>query len=135
MTPECRSAITRADAILIAPSNPWLSIDPIYAVPGMGEALTERAIPRVAISPIVQGQALKGPAAKLMRELNYPVSAAAVCEYYGKRIDGFVYDQLDAPLRLSVEHSIALNTVMKDEADRAVLAGAVMRWIEKEWTR
>ncbi|MBZ0286373.1 MAG: 2-phospho-L-lactate transferase, partial [Anaerolineae bacterium] len=70
-----REVLEKADVILIGPSNPWLSIDPILAVPGMRALITARPIPRVAVSPIVGGRALKGPADKLMAELGYEPSA------------------------------------------------------------
>jgi LPPG:FO 2-phospho-L-lactate transferase len=130
MTPEVRDALENADIILFGPSNPWLSIAPILAVPGLRDLVQSRDIPRVAISPIVEGQALKGPAAKLMAELGYQPSADNVAQYYADVINGFVYDQRDADLRISRPRAITFDTIMQSEADRATLAGKVLGWIE-----
>jgi LPPG:FO 2-phospho-L-lactate transferase len=81
--------------IVIAPSNPYLSIDPILAVPGMRTALQAAAAPLVAVSPIVGGTALKGPAAKIMSELGIEPSAAAVARHYGELLNGFIADERD----------------------------------------
>lgn len=132
-SPEVTAALEGADAILIAPSNPWLSIAPMLAVSGMRDLITKRDIPRVAISPIVEGQAIKGPAAKLMRELGYEVSARAVAEYYGDLINGFVYDERDAALHVEAPRAVTFDTIMRTEADRVTLARHVLDWIEKEW--
>jgi LPPG:FO 2-phospho-L-lactate transferase len=132
VSPEARAAVEQADAILIGPSNPWLSIDPILAVPGMRELILSRDIPRVAVSPIVQGQAVKGPAAKLMAELNYEASALAVADYYGAIINGFVYDARDAGLNLNLKRAVTFDTMMLTDEDRVVLSRKIMQWIE-EW--
>lgn len=128
-SPEVTEALQNADAVLIAPSNPWLSVAPIFSVPGMRDLLS-RDIPRIAISPIVQGSALKGPAAKLMAELGYEPTAAAVADYYGDVINGFVYDQRDAGLTISTKRAVMFDTIMQTEADRAALARQVLDWIE-----
>ncbi len=130
MTPEVRFAIERADAILIAPSNPWLSVAPILALPGMRDLLLSRDVPRVAISPIVGGKAIKGPAAKLMNEIGIEVSARAVAQHYGQIINGFVYDEVDRSAPPSVAQLLATDTIMKTDADRARLALIVLDWIE-----
>jgi len=124
-----------ADVILFGPSNPWLSIAPILAVPGMRDVLTMRNIPRVAVTPIVQGEALKGPAAKLMAELGFPVSAKAVANYYGDLLTGFVYDKRDAGLQFSESHdlrTVAFDTIMKTTADKINLAQKILFWIAEE---
>jgi LPPG:FO 2-phospho-L-lactate transferase len=130
VTPEICAALDAADVILIAPSNPWLSIAPILAVPGMREAIMQREVPRVAISPIVGGEAVKGPAAKLMGELGLEVSPRTVAAYYGDLINGFVYDERDADLQVSTAHTTIYNTIMHTEEDRAVLSRKVLSWIE-----
>ena len=130
MTPETEKALEDADVILIGPSNPWLSIEPILSVPGFREALMARDVPRVAISPIVGGTAIKGPAAKLMQELGYETSAQAVAAYYGNVINGFVYDVQDAALPVPVAHATTLNTIMTANTDRIFLAENVMNWIQ-----
>jgi LPPG:FO 2-phospho-L-lactate transferase len=130
MTPEVRTAIENADAILIAPSNPWLSIAPILALPGMRELLVARDVPRVAVSPIVGGKAIKGPAAKLMGELGFEVSARAVAAYYGQIINGFIYDEVDSQSPPQGVRSRATDTIMKTDGDRAKLADVIIDWIE-----
>lgn len=94
-TSHVRTAIASADAIIIAPSNPWLSIRPILALNGMADLLTARAIPRIAITPLIQGQAVKGPTAKLMRELGLDTTPQTVIAYYGDVINGFIGDIRD----------------------------------------
>ena len=126
-TPAVIRALEAADVVLIAPSNPFVSIDPILNVYPI-RALIED-VPRavVAVSPIIAGQALKGPAAKMMGELGLEASAAAVAGYYGHLIDGFVYDQQDAGM--AAEDGLALlctDTVMSDAAGRERLAGDVL---------
>ena len=113
-------------AVLICPSNPLVSVAPILSVPGMREALAECAAPVIAVSPIVGGQALKGPAAKMMQELDMPVSAAAVAAYYGDVLDGFVIDQQDQDQASCVEslglRVLVTDTVMRNQADKERLA-------------
>ena len=125
------------DAVVVCPSNPYLSIDPILAVPGVRAALAGCAAPVVAVSPIVGGRAIKGPAAKIMEELGVEVSAAAVAARYRDLVDGFVLDETDralaaaiesedaaggrAPLRVAVEQ-----TVMRTGEDRTRLAAQVL---------
>jgi len=127
---EVSAALAAADAILFGPSNPWLSIAPILAVPGMREALLSRQMPRVAVTPIVDGRALKGPAAKLMTELGLHVSPRTVAEYYGNAINGFVYDKRDAAFDMDGIRTVTLDTVMQTEQDRARLALEVLNWLE-----
>ncbi len=114
------------DAIVIAPSNPYLSIDPILAVAGLRTALRSAPAPVIAITPIVAGKALKGPTAKIMAELGLEVSAATVAGHYREIADGFILDVSDqiladtindAGLRLRVT-----NTVMQTIDDKISLA-------------
>ncbi len=133
MTVSVRGALAAADAILIGPSNPWLSLDPILAVPGLRQAIMARNVPRVAVTPIIGGKAIKGPAAKLMAELNYEVSARAVAQYYGNLINGFIYDQRDRPVQLDDLRTRAMNTLMRTETDKVALAQQVLSWIEEGW--
>jgi LPPG:FO 2-phospho-L-lactate transferase len=84
------------EAVLIAPSNPYISIDPILAVPGLRDALAQAAAPVVAVSPIVGGRAVKGPTAKMMAELGIAPAAPSVAARYRDLIDGFVLDEADA---------------------------------------
>lgn len=110
-------------AVLLCPSNPWLSIDPLLAMPALRAALAACAAPVVAVSPVVAGRAIKGPTAKLMQELGLEVSATTVAAHYAGLIDGFVLDSADAALapRLGLP-SIAVPTVMRSLADREALA-------------
>jgi LPPG:FO 2-phospho-L-lactate transferase len=130
ITPEVSNAIREADAILIAPSNPWLSIAPILAMPGMRDLLFSRPVPRVAISPIVGGKAIKGPAAKIMMEMGFEVSARSVAKHYGEIINGFIYDEIDVNNPPAGLHSLATDTMMRTESDRARLANEILSWIE-----
>lgn len=82
--------------IILCPSNPFLSLDPILALPGCRQAIAEAGVPVVGVSPIISGRAVKGPAAKMMSELNMPSRAAAVAQYYGDILDGFIVDTQDA---------------------------------------
>jgi LPPG:FO 2-phospho-L-lactate transferase len=129
------AAIQSADLILIAPSNPWLSVGPMLAIPPMREALLARDVPRIAISPIVAGQAIKGPAAKLMAELGYSVTPHTVAAYYGDIINGFVYDRQDSDLVVETVRTLVTDTVMKNEADRVRLAGEILAWAARDDVR
>ncbi len=113
--------------IVICPSNPWLSIDPILSLPGVAAAIAGSPAPVVAVSPIVQGRAIKGPTAKIMGELGIAESALSVAEHYHVLIDGFLLDTLDeaaAPsvAGLGIDVEVA-NTVMQTLDDRISLAG------------
>lgn len=130
MTPEVADALNRADAVIISPSNPWLSIGPILAVPGLAALIREQAVPRIALSPLIEGKAVKGPTAKLMTELGYNLTAAAIAEHYAGIINGFIYDKRDGALDLTPLPTRALNTLMTTEHDRVVLARQVLDWIE-----
>ena len=95
------------EAIIIAPSNPWLSIDPLLAIPQLRQALRSAKVPVVAVTPIIAGNAVKGPTAKIMRELGADVSPLSVVQHYGDLLDGFVLDSRDTAIaerfRISVE--------------------------------
>jgi LPPG:FO 2-phospho-L-lactate transferase len=110
-------------AVVICPSNPFISIEPILAVPGVREALRACAAPVVAVAPIVGDQAVKGPTAKMMRELGLKVSAETVAERYADLLDGYVIDDGDAPLLATLPiPTIAAKAVMVSLADREQLA-------------
>ena len=113
------------EAILIAPSNPYLSVDPVLAVPGIAAALAAARAPIVAISPIVGGAAVKGPTAKLMRELGIPVTPAAVAEHYCGVIDAMLVDERDAPSDLALPY-LTCDTLMTTLADRRRVAEAAL---------
>ena len=113
----------RLEAVVICPSNPFISIDPILAVPGMRTALSACRAPVVAVSPIIGGRAVKGPTAKMMAELGMPASAKAVAEHYGGLIDGFVLDHADAGgIRAIGIPCLASRALMTSEDDKRLLA-------------
>lgn len=113
------------EAILIAPSNPYLSVDPILAVPEIRSALERCTAPVVAVSPIVGGQAVKGPTAKLMAELGVPISPAAVAAHYAGLIDAMLVDIRDDAVVPGIE-TRATDTLMIDLADRVRVASDVL---------
>ncbi len=120
----------RVSGVILCPSNPYVSIAPILSVPRMRAWLEARAFPVVAVSPIVGGEAVKGPAAKMMRELGEDVSAAGVARHYGGLVDGWVIDERDA----SAEQAISglgkkvsvTDTLMVDRAKSIALAHHVV---------
>ena len=129
MSAPVSSALRNADVILIAPSNPWLSVAPILAVPGMRQALKRAGAPVAAVTPIIKGAAVKGPTAKIMAELGLPVSEAAVACFYGELIDGFVNDIRNEPLCADGVRTVRLNTLMTDDAAKLALARDALAWI------
>jgi LPPG:FO 2-phospho-L-lactate transferase len=132
-TPGVLDAIEGADLIVICPSNPWVSVDPILAIPGIREALTEKSI--VAVSPIIAGQAVKGPAAKMYLELGVEPSALAVAKHFGGLLEGFVLDIKDLEYENAIGalgiRPLVTNTLMKESADRSRLASKVLTFFEK----
>jgi LPPG:FO 2-phospho-L-lactate transferase len=130
VTPEITQAIDHADAIIICPSNPIVSIGPILAVPLMRDLLDESPAPKVAVSPIVGGKALKGPADRMLVSLGHESSALGVARLYEGLVQGFVIDEVDADQRPAIEalgmEVLVTGTVMQTEADRARLATEVL---------
>jgi LPPG:FO 2-phospho-L-lactate transferase len=127
--PEITAALAdpRLRAVVICPSNPYLSIDPILAVGGMRTAIAACAAPVVAVSPIIGGRAVKGPTAKMMSELGLPASAAAVAQHYAGLLDGYVLDHADAAEAAMLDMPTTLaSTVMQTLDDRARLAHTVL---------
>ncbi len=120
------------EAVVICPSNPYLSIAPLLALPGIRSALERRRAPVVAVSPIVGGQAITGPAAKIMRELGKEPSVLEVARFYQGLIDGLVIDQCDASYSGVIEHlgigCLATSSVMRVPEDRAALARATLEF-------
>lgn len=113
--------LEQCDGVIICPSNPFVSVDPVLALPGMRERLA--ALPIIAVSPIVGGIAIKGPAAKMMAELDMPASAAAVARHYDGLIDGFVLDHTDAEQRDEIiPPTLVCNTIMDSLQARIRLA-------------
>jgi LPPG:FO 2-phospho-L-lactate transferase len=130
--PGVREAIQSADAIVICPSNPWVSIDPILKVLAplrMGE----RPGVRVAVSPIIGGETVKGPAAKMYRELGIEPSALAVANHYRGLVKDFVIDTIDRSLQGGIRELgmqvLVTNTLMKSHDDRSRLAQDILRFI------
>ena len=123
------------DAVVICPSNPFISIDPILAVPGLRGAIEDAAAPVIAVSPIVGGKAIKGPTAKMMLELGVTQSAASVARHYDGLIDGFVLDSEDAAsgdeIRALGLDVLTTNTVMQSLEDRVSLAADVLEFATK----
>lgn len=120
-------ALAAADLIIFCPSNPFLSIDPILSIPELRRRLQATSAPKVAVSPIVGGQAIKGPAAKMMREMGLVISPLTVAEYYADLLDGFVLDEQDA----GVSEELALpvlvtQTIMTDLESKQRLAAEVL---------
>ncbi len=114
------------ETVVICPSNPFISIDPILAVPGTRDMLVLSAAPVIAVSPIVGGRAIKGPTAKMMDELGMDATAEGVARHYRGLIDGFVLDRVDADAADAIKASgpdvLVTNTVMKSLDDRVSLA-------------
>jgi LPPG:FO 2-phospho-L-lactate transferase len=127
--PELMAALADSGlrAVIVCPSNPLISIDPILAVPGVRQALESCAAPIVAVSPIIGGRAVKGPTAKMMRELGMEASAVAVARHYGRLLDGYVADDRDAAACSTLDVPLAsAATLMVTLADRERLARVVL---------
>jgi len=128
--PGVCEALRRAHTILVCPSNPVVSIAPILAVPGIREALRDSGAPVVAISPIVGGAPLKGPADRLLRAIGSEVSARGVARLYGDLARGFVLDSRDEQQLGDVEaqglRALAVDTIMRDAAAAEALADAAL---------
>ena len=125
--PDALDRIRTAKAVVIAPSNPFISIDPILAIPGFRRALQETAAPVIAVSPIIGGRAVKGPTAKMMADRGTPPSARAVADHYGDLIDVFVADPVDADSLAGLSVRVVLAPgLMTTLADKEALARAVL---------
>ena len=120
------------DAIIICPSNPFLSIAPILALPAVRARLVAHSAPVIAVSPIIGGQAVKGPAAKMFEELDLHVSALGVARYYAGLIDGIVIDTQDAALTHSISEEglqvLETGILMRSASDQIQLAHEVMEF-------
>jgi LPPG:FO 2-phospho-L-lactate transferase len=130
-TPQVLAALEAADAIVICPSNPFVSIDPILALPGLRDALLAVPAPRVAVSPIVGGKAVKGPAAKMMQELGLEVSPVSVAAHYAPLLSGFIADVADQEEMTGFHARVQVpcewvDTIMHTTADMVRLAGVVL---------
>jgi LPPG:FO 2-phospho-L-lactate transferase len=131
-TERVLAAISGADAIVLCPSNPIVSVGPILALPGMTEALTSSSAPKVAVSPIVGGQALKGPADRMLASLGHEVSATGVARMYAGLVDGMVVDRTDEGERAGIEalgmRVLVTQSVMRGAEDRARLASETLEF-------
>jgi LPPG:FO 2-phospho-L-lactate transferase len=132
-TPEVLDALASADAVVVCPSNPFVSIDPILAVPGMRTAIAgarSRGARVAAVSPIVGGQAIKGPADRMLTSLGGESSALGVARRYADLVELFALDVIDAVLAPAIESlglsTLVTNTIMGDDASRAALAGDLL---------
>lgn len=119
--------------IIICPSNPFVSVEPLLALSGVRDALAKLTIPIVAVSPIVGGQALKGPAAKMLAELGLEVSALSVAQHYQGLVTHFVLDSVDASLTRDVEalgmQVLVCDSIMRDRASQKALAEHILAWL------
>src|SRR5215208_5363524 len=126
------AAISGADAIILCPSNPVVSVGPILALPGMMEALASSPAPKVAVSPIVGGRALKGPADRMLASLGHEVSATGVARMYAGLVDGMVVDRADVDERAGIEtlgmRVLVTESIMRDAEDRARLASETLEF-------
>ena len=127
-------SIAEATAIILCPSNPWVSIDPILEIPGIRHAIKNKKV--IAISPIIDGKTVKGPAAKMFTELGIEPSSFAVAKHYQGTISGFILDSQDAFLEKNIRamgiETLVANTLMKSSSDRFQLAQDVLNFIKKE---
>lgn len=120
---------THTRAIVICPSNPYLSIDPILALPSLRAALAEAPAPVIAVTPIIGGRAVKGPTAKIMDELGLPISPSAVAAHYAGLLDGFVLDRVDAHLESEIPvPTLVTDTMMRSLDDKIRLAKSVLKF-------
>ncbi len=130
--PGVIEALSQADVIIFCPSNPFVSIDPILTITGVRKACLQHKV--VAISPIVGGKALKGPAAKMFTELGIPPSPLAVAQHYAGLMNSLVLDTLDAQFELEIQQlgiqTLVTNTFMNSPLDRYNLAQAILMAIE-----
>jgi len=134
-SPGFSMALLKADAIVFCPSNPLVSIGPVLAVPGVRDEVAAFTGPRIAVSPIVGGKALKGPAAKMMAELGRDVSSVGVARYYEGICDCLVIDTVDAAEASAVEalgmDAVVTSTVMQSDDDKDRLARKILALAER----
>jgi LPPG:FO 2-phospho-L-lactate transferase len=127
--PGVLEALSQADAVVICPSNPWVSIDPILNVNGIRNSLTQKIV--IAVSPIIAGKTIKGPAAKMFTEIGIPPSALAVAHHYGDLLSGFIMDRLDENLSSEIAMPVLTsNIIMNSHEERLRLAQDVLNFIQ-----
>lgn len=131
--PGVLEALAGADAVVICPSNPWVSIDPILAVAGLKSEMNRK--PAAAVSPIIDGRTVKGPAAKMFQEMGAAPSPLAVAAHYHGLLTGFVLDKVDTGYAQTLEASglriCVTDILMKSTEDRRRLAGEALNLLEK----
>ncbi len=130
-TPEVLAALASAEAIVIGPSNPVISIGPILALPGVREAIAAAPAPVVAVSPYVAGQVVKGPTDRFMAAVGRPGTAAGVASLYAGLIDGMVVDEGDPDPPPGEVPTMATRTLMEGPEGRAALARTVLDFAEE----
>ena len=129
--PKVLKALNQTDlnAIILCPSNPFLSMDPILAVPGIREAILQSAAPVIGVSPIIGGRAVKGPTSKIMKELSLPLTAQTIAQHYSPLLDGYIIDAADRDrlnqIKIPVRNT---NTLMNNLSDRENLAREVLKF-------
>ncbi len=135
VTPEVTAAFQSAEAVVFAPSNPFVSIEPIMNVHGMRDLLNRARVPKIAVSPIVGGEALKGPAAKMFQELGIEPSAYQVAKIYRGVVDRFVIDRIDEDQARSIKdlgmRVWVTDTVMRTPLDRERVAREILDWARR----
>ncbi len=132
-TQDVVSSLREGDLIVFCPSNPFVSLDPILALPAVRRIIAASRAPKVAVTPIVGGRALKGPAAKMMRELGMEVSPVSVARHYQDLLTGFVLDRQDENLKTEIAFDLGIRTLVTDtvmtaDADRVRLAREVLEF-------
>jgi len=119
-------------AVVICPSNPFISIDPILALSGVRQALRDCAAPVIAVSPVIGGKAIKGPTAKMLHELGLEVSAAEVARHYQEFLDGYVIDDADAGMAKALSiPTVVAKTLMLSLADRERVATTALAMADR----
>jgi len=127
--PALREALAdpKLAAIILCPSNPFLSIDPLLSIPGLATLLRQAAVPLVAVSPIIGGKAVKGPTSKIMSELGLAANTQAIADHYAGLLDGLVVDETDRAESASLALPVRVTaTLMTSDADRERLARDVL---------
>lgn len=129
--PGVADMIMGAQAVFLCPSNPFISINPILAVPGLKKLLHSTKAPIIGVTPIVEDRAIKGPAAKMLRELGYPVSPTSIAHIYQDFLDCFVLDKRDMVLREEIEalniKVLSADTLMESLEDKIELADLLLK--------
>ena len=135
-SPAVAEALDSATLIVFGPSNPFLSIDPILSIPGIRQRIAGARVPRIAVTPIIAGQAVKGPTAKLMSELGVDISPLGVVQHYRELVDGFILDEADRDLLAPIEalgvKVTAQRTLMQTLDNKVDLAIALLDWVEED---